>query len=65
MTEIYFLRRLLEERRRAEEATDPAERAVHLRACHHYAKMLVATKPDVSNAASSEIGRSLPPQLEN
>ncbi|MEO6359098.1 MAG: hypothetical protein ABIO43_00815 [Sphingomicrobium sp.] len=54
MSEIYFLRRLLEERRRAEEATDPAERAVHLRTCHHYAKMLVSTKPEVSVPPASD-----------
>ncbi|MEO5773945.1 MAG: hypothetical protein ABIQ32_07495 [Sphingomicrobium sp.] len=45
MTDNYFLRRLLEERRRAEEATDPGARAAHLRASNYCAKMLVWTKP--------------------
>jgi hypothetical protein len=40
MHEEYFRRRLLQELKRAEECSDPGERAIHLQACQHYRALL-------------------------
>ncbi|MEO5773946.1 MAG: hypothetical protein ABIQ32_07500 [Sphingomicrobium sp.] len=40
MHEDYFLHRLHQEMKRAEECNDPAERLAHLEACRHYCKLL-------------------------
>lgn len=44
MDESYFLKRVLEELERAEQAQSARERAIRIRVCRHYGELLLAAQ---------------------